>query len=188
MSPDPERFPIDDPPLPEEKIHPADALDALARGEGARTDEQDDPVRDGADPLAALVQADLSPADGAEQAELTAELLGMAEASVAKPGRRGKHKHLAGLPFSSGVWRFAIPVMSAMALLMFAISAWAIMVLAGVDLLVVDAADPQARRMAIFMLLTLPVGLFLVFGCYIAWRDMTQASQMKQGPQSRRPT
>ncbi len=198
-----------------ERAHVADALEALARGQDrpettcpgcgqtnppaaaqcsscgrALPPAEDAASEHGIDPFAKIAE----PGDAEEEllltpisdapAGLTGDLAEMAGATGPASGRR-PIKYQAK-PVMAPFWRYAIPPMAAMAVLMFAITAWAIAVLAGVDLFVDDPTDRTTRLMAMGMLLTLPVGLFLVFGCYVILRDLkNQANRPGLRPPSR---
>ena len=79
--------------------------------------------------------------------------------------------------------------MGCMALLMLIIFLWAVGVLAAhTNIFSGVKVTEKARQNAMFMLLTLPIGLFLVLGGVIFWRDLKKLNKNDpNNPAGRRP-
>ncbi len=182
-------------PQQPDDAHPADALEALARGEHHSQAEPDsDDAQDALEEEIELVPAGAADApeptvsdgyapDAAGEADNfdppgdPADALGgfAAETAPAAPTRTVRRP--APQQPNLALRRIGIPVMAAVALLMFVIGAWAIMVLIGVDALVRDASDPTTRKMAIIMLFAFPIGLVLLAGCWLFSKDLAAAKK-----------
>ena len=171
----------------------ADALEALAKGQTIEADSTDEnagveleemALADGAAPTDQaepfLPAEDVDEAvvqEAAESADQVARMIAQASTQPIRrtPGRyQHSHQHLA-------FRRFAIPLMAAMAVLMFLISLWAILLLSGTGILA-NASDPRTRRGAVLMLMCIPICAVMVLGCVVFWRDLASVrrSQKKE--------
>lgn len=176
----------------EKRTNAADALDAMARGEQAYAADDDAPAEETA-------AADVETGEAVEAADAwgydasvagdevveaadPADALGGIAAESAAPSQytpsRPPVRRPAG-PSSHGLAmrRIGIPVMLAMALFMFVIGTIAVLILAGVDVLGNDSSNQRTRTASMVMLLSWPVAIFLVIGCYFFWKDLTAAKR-----------
>lgn len=145
----------------------ADALDALARGESM----DDNTPGDGQD----------QPADSsADNEQLVLEPMSDTSAAPAvAPARVAGKRITAHNPQSTmQFWTYGIPAMAGMAGVMLFITTWAVLILCDVHFLTRNPA--KLHGVAWCMMISLPLALFLLFGCLVGRHELARLRRMQQ--------